>query len=153
MRRVLAILCVGVLAGVLTHVAYFQWQRPVRSDAGTTDLAWMRDELNLTDAQFTRIVSLHQESSKQLRGLAVQILAMQEEMKAFEETRRMYDRVDFVEFARFVDNYRRISQTAEDSTRGLVLATADVMTPQQRAHYLELVQPLVPPRDRFRSAN
>lgn len=154
MKRAWTILLVGLIAGVATHLAYFQWQRPAGSGGSTTDLAWMRVELNLSDEQFQRIVALHQASSTQLRSLAVQIMAMQREMDAFEETRRKYDRVDFVEFARFVDDYRRVSEQAEASTRGLVLATADVMTPQQRAHYLELVQPLAPPtRERIRSAN
>lgn len=150
MNRAWRILCVGLLAGVAAHFGYFQAKRPAGGHGPEKDLGWMREELHLTDEQYARIVALHQQSSRQLQSLAVQILAMQKEMAAFEETRRRFDRVDFVEFARFVDSYRRISQQCEDSTRGLVLATADVMTPHQRAQYLGLIEPLVPPPDRDR---
>jgi hypothetical protein len=64
---------------------------------------------------------------------------MQAEFAAFENTRRTSDRVDFIEFAQFVETRRAINRQCLESTRQLVLATADVMTPVQRAHYLGLV--------------
>ncbi|HET7537621.1 MAG TPA: hypothetical protein VFJ90_14270, partial [Candidatus Didemnitutus sp.] len=86
-----------------------------------------------------RIKELHRASSPRLRALASQVAQMQAEFAAFETARRDTDRVDFVEFARFVEARRRVNRECQDSTRQLVLASAQVMTPQQRERYLGLV--------------
>jgi hypothetical protein len=74
-----------------------------------------------------------------LRALAAEVARMQAEFAAFENTRRATDKVDFIEFAQFVETRRNINRECQESTRRLVMATADVMTPEQRAHYLGLV--------------
>jgi hypothetical protein len=54
--------------------------------------------------------------------------------------------VDFLEFARFVESRRTLNRECLDSTRQLVLASAEVMTPNQRQLYIRLVstaEPLV----------
>ena len=56
-------------------------------------------------------------------------------------TRKTDDRVDFIEFAQFVETRRTINRECLESTRQLVLASAGVMTPEQRTHYLGLVAP------------
>jgi hypothetical protein len=73
---------------------------------------------------------------------------MQAEFAEFERSRRTSDRVDFVEFARFVENRRELNRECLDSTRQLVLASAEVMTPEQRERYIRLVaaaEPLMGP--------
>ncbi|HZZ18144.1 MAG TPA: hypothetical protein VFE25_02185 [Opitutaceae bacterium] len=139
MRRGAFILLLGVFVGVLTHVVYFDIHRPF--DAGTLDgqLAWMRSELGLNDAQYARIKELHQESSPRLRQLAAQVAQMQSEFAAFENTRVQSDKVDFVEFAQFVQARRNINAECLESTRRLVLASAGEMTPVQREHYFGIV--------------
>jgi len=69
---------------------------------------------------------------------------MQAEFAAFENTRRATDRVDFIEFARFVEARRSISRQCLDSTRQLVRAAANEMTPVQRERYLGIVSPAEP---------
>jgi hypothetical protein len=99
----------------------------------------MRSELNLSDAQFARIRELHQASSPRLRALAAQVSQMQSEFAAFENTRRTSDKVDFIEFAHFVQARRNINQECLDSTRQLMLAAAGEMNPSQREHYFGIV--------------
>jgi hypothetical protein len=139
MKRSTLVLLLGLVVGVATHVVYFRIHRPF--DANTLDgqLAWMKSELQLSDTQFARIKELHQESSPRLRALASQVAQMQAEFAAFENTRLNSDKVDFVEFAQFVQVRRNINQECLDSTRRLVLASAEEMNPMQREHYFGIV--------------
>lgn len=139
MNRTVLMLLVGLLVGAGAHTIYFNFHRPVGLDSLDGQLAWMKEELNLSEEQFSRIKELHEESSPRLRALAADVARMQAEFAAFENTRRTSDRVDFIEFAQFVETRRNINRQCQESTRQLVLASAGLMTPQQRTHYLGLV--------------
>jgi Cft2 family RNA processing exonuclease len=99
----------------------------------------MKTELRLTDSQFERIKELHQASHPRLREMAAQVANMHAEFAEFERARRTSDRVDFLEFARFIQSRRELNRECLDSTRQLILASAEVMTPEQRQHYIRLV--------------
>ena len=139
MNRTFLILLLGLAVGAGTHAIYFQFHRPSGLDSLDGQLAWIKDELKLTDAQYAQIEELHEASSPRLRALAAEVARMQAEFTAFENTRRTADKVDFIEFAQFVETRRNINRECQESTRRLVMATADLMTPEQRAHYLGLV--------------
>jgi len=139
MKRGALVLMLGIAVGVTAHVAFFRLHEPADPDSLDGQLAWMKQELRLSDAQFARISELHQASSPRLRALAAQVAQMKAEFAAFENTRRTTDRVDFIEFARFVEARRSISEECIDSTRRLVLAAASEMTPRQREQYLGIV--------------
>jgi hypothetical protein len=139
MRRGLLVLLLGLVVGVSTHVVYFQLHRPYDPDSLDGQLAWMKSELQLSDAQFARIRELHEASGPRLRALAAQVEQMRAEFAAFENTRRATDRVDFIEFAQFVETRRNINRECLDSTRQLVMAAASEMTPSQREHYFGIV--------------
>ena len=146
MKRTILLLLLGLMVGTGTHLLYFRLHEPA-TDSLDSQLAWMKTELKLNDAQFDRIKELHQVSSPRLHALADQVAQLQSEFAAFEVMRRTNDRVDFLEFARFVETRRQINRKCLDSTRELVLATAEVMTPRQREHYIRLiatVEPLAP---------
>lgn len=147
MRRSLLMLFVGLIVGVGAHTIYFQFHRPAGLDSLEGQLAWMKEELKLSDVQFTRIKELHEKSSPRLRALAADVARMQAEFAAFENTRKTSDRVDFIEFAQFVETRRNINRECLESTRQLVLASAGVMTPEQRTHYLGIVSAAEPFRD------
>jgi hypothetical protein len=139
MNRTLLVLLLGLAVGTATHTIYFRLHRPAGLESLDGQLVWIKSELNLTDAQFARIRELHEASSPRLRALAADVARMRAEFAAFENTRRTSDQVDFIEFAQFVETRRNINRQCLESTRQLVLASAGVMTPQQRAHYLGLV--------------
>ncbi|HYP16499.1 MAG TPA: Spy/CpxP family protein refolding chaperone [Opitutus sp.] len=139
MNRTWIILFLGLLVGAGAHGVYFQLQRPAGIEALDGQLAWIQTELGLSDAQFAQVKALHEESSPRLRALAAEVARMQEEFAAFENTRLTADRVDFIEFAQFVETRRNINRECLESTRRLVQATAGVMTPEQRTRYFGLV--------------
>lgn len=139
MNRTLLILLLGLGVGFATHTGYYRLHRPSGMDSLDGQLAWIKTELDLSDAQFARIKELHEQSSPRLRLLAAEVARMQEEFAAFENTRRTTDRVDFIEFAQFVETRRNINRECLESTRSLVQATAGVMTPEQRTRYLGIV--------------
>jgi hypothetical protein len=146
MKRFLLTLVLGLTAGISSHLAYYRYNEPAPTDTLEGQLAWMKAELKLSDSQFTRIKELHQASHPRLQAMAAQVAHMQTEFTEFEQTRRNTDRVDFLEFARFVENRRNLNRECLDSTRQLVLASAEIMTRQQRQQYISLVakaEPLV----------
>jgi Spy/CpxP family protein refolding chaperone len=139
MKRTLLIIALGLAVGVGVHVTYFRLHQPVATDTLDGQLAWMRTELQLTDAQFARIREVHQASGPHLRALAAQLAELQGEYVAFEHSRSTTDQVDFIEFARYVELRRHVSTESQDSTQRLVLAAAEVMTPEQRQRYIRIV--------------
>ena len=147
MNRTLLILLLGLAAGIGSHFGYFQLYRPAGNETLDGQLAWIRTELKLSDQQFARVKELHEASSPRLRALASEVARMRAEFAAFENTRRTSDRVDFIEFAQFVEVRRNINRECLESTRRLVLATADVMTPEQRAQYMGIVSSVEPFKD------
>ena len=146
MKRPLLVLLLGAAVGVAAHLAYFQHREPIGTDTLDGQLAWMRSELQLTEQQFARIKGLHQATRPQLQAMAAQVALMQEEFAEFERARQASDQVDFIEFARFVESRRELNRRCLDTTRQLVLASAEIMTPEQRRQYIRLVpvaEPLV----------
>ncbi len=139
MKRPTLVLLLGLAVGTATHFAYFQHREPNDTDTMDGQLAWMRTELALDDLQFARIKELHQTSRPRLQAMAVQVALMQEEFAEFERTRQTTDQVDFLEFARFVETRRELNRRCLDMTRKLILASAEVMTPEQRRQYIRLV--------------
>lgn len=144
MNRTGLVILLGLVIGVGSHVLYYESHKPNGLDSLEGQLTWIKSELDLSDAQFARIKELHEASSPRLRALAVEVARMQAEFAAFENTRRTSDRVDFIEFAQFVETRRNINRECLESTRRLVQATAEVMTPEQRAHYLGIVASIQP---------
>lgn len=144
MKRTLLTLTLGLAVGLGTHFAYFRLHQPATTDTLDGQLAWMKTELRLTDAQYARIKEVHQASSPRLRAIAAQISGLQAEFQAFEKSRRTNNTVDFLEFARYVETRRNVRRESLDSTRQLVLAAAEVMTPEQRQRYIQLVATVEP---------
>jgi hypothetical protein len=139
MNRTVLIILLGLAVGLTAHFSYFRLHRTAPTDTLDGQLAWMKTELQLSDGQFARIKELHVASSPRLRAMAVQVAQLQAEFTAFEKVRRSSDRVDFLEFARFVETRRQVNQACLDSTRQLVRASAELMSPQQRERYIQLV--------------
>ena len=149
MKHFLFVLILGAAFGAGAHVAWFRAHQPGAGDPLDRQLAWMKAELRLTDAQLERIRSIHEASSPRLLELAAEVARMREEYAAFERERVSADQVDFVEFARFVEQRRAVNRECLASTERLVVATSGLMTPPQRARYLRLLEPSVKAGDLF----
>lgn len=142
MKRTVVILFLGLAGGLGAH---FGWLSLTDAPRHTADLgaqlAWMRASLRLDDAQLARIQALHEQSAPRLQALAAQVDGMRGELAAFEKVRQAEGRIDFLEFARFVEERRRLDRECTLSTERLVAEAAQVMTPSQREHYLSLLGP------------
>lgn len=104
-------------------------------------LAWMKTDLQLNDEQLSRVRNIHEQLSPQLVSLASKVAQMQQTFATFEQTRTSAGQVDFVEFARYVEQRRHLDRECNESTRKLIAEASDVMTPQQREQYLQLLNP------------
>jgi len=141
MIRTLLVILAGVVAGFVADVAWFRVHRPLGGDNLDAQLAWMQESLQLSPAQFARIKALHEQSSPRLLELAAQVGRMRAEFDAFERERTTVGQIDFLEFARFVEQRRAVDRECAESTHRLILAASEVMDPRQRERYLALLDP------------
>lgn len=140
MKHTLWVLCLGLLGGIASHYGWLALEQPhSRKDGMEAQLAWIRKDLKLTPDQYARIKAIHEQSSPHLVALATRVAHMRDEFAAFERQRTTTGEIDFIEFARFVEERRRIDRECLSSTRQLVDASAGVMTPSQRQRYLSLL--------------
>ncbi len=135
MKRTLFVLLLGLTGGLFAHNAWFIAHRPGNPNGLDAQLAWMKSSLHLSDQQFELIKALHARSSPQLLALATQVERMRAEFAAFENERRATGEVDFLEFARFVEQRRAVDRECAESTRRLIVAAVSVMNQQQRDQY------------------
>ncbi len=141
MKRTFVVLLAGLIAGLVAHVGWFRLNRPCQGDQLACQLTWMRSELKLTDEQFARLRLIHEASSPRLLALATQVAQMRDEYAAFERERVTAGQIDFVEFARFVEQRRMIDRECLTATRQLVAAASQTLNPAQRERYLGLLGP------------
>lgn len=143
MKRAPVVILLGLAVGALAHVGWYLSQRPSQNDNLDCQLEWMKTELNLTNEQFARIKQIHEQSSPRLLALASEVARMREEYNAFEQERATDGRVDFIEFARFVEQRRTVDRECLTSTRRLVADASQVMNDRQRRRYLALLGPVL----------
>ena len=79
MKRVLTVLVLGAIGGIGAHLWYFQSHRPCTDPTLACELAWIRDELDLTQSQYATLQDLHQMSGPRLEALAGQMTVMQQQ--------------------------------------------------------------------------
>lgn len=139
MKRMILILCLGLVGGGAAHQAYFKMHRPCVEPTLACELAWIRHELDLTPGQYRRLTRIHERSEPQLAALADQLDAMRRQFAEFEAQRRGTGEIDFLEFGEFIAQRREIKDECTSSTRLLIMASAELMDPEQRRRYLALV--------------
>ncbi|HVW20990.1 MAG TPA: hypothetical protein VHC86_07210 [Opitutaceae bacterium] len=141
MSRALLVLLAGLAAGVGAHVGWFASHRPSRTRGLDAEIAWMQQTLELSPAQVARIRELHEQSGPRLTELAAQAATLRAQFADFEQARRTVGQVDFLEFARYVEQRRAVDRECRESARQLVVAATAVMTNRQRALFLAWVGP------------
>ena len=141
MKRTLSIVLLGLVCGLGAHQSWFSATAPARSADLAAQLGWIKANLRLTDTQLQQIKTLHEESAPRLLELGAQVEGIQEKLAAYEKARQTQGRIDFLEFARFVEEGRRLDRECVHSTEQFVAAATAVMTPQQRQQYLGFLGP------------
>lgn len=141
MTRTLFILVIGLACGAVAHVGWYSTHRAVGPADLGAQLAWMKNNLKLTNEQLRHIRTVHEQSAPQLLALAAQVEDRRKELEAFERERRSTGQVDFIEFARFVEQRRTLNRECATMTERLVGSATEVMTPRQREQYLAWLQP------------
>lgn len=141
MKHAVRVVVFGAAAAFATHVGWYRMHHVSDAARGGDQLAWMKTELKLTDAQYERISSLYRESGPRLQQLSTEVTKMREAYAAFETTRLRTDQVDFLAFADFMQRQREVDRDCSATMHELVAATGVVLNPDQRARYAELVGP------------
>jgi hypothetical protein len=141
MKRAILFVVVGVLSGVLAHETWYLARRPPPPESLEEQLHWMRVQLHLNAEQYARIKALHEERGPRLRELGTEVAQTRVTLQEFEDRRRNVGQVDFLAYKEFVDQRRAVDRQAAESTREIVAAALSVMTAEQRARYLELLNP------------
>ncbi len=141
MMRTFSIVLLGAAVGVGAYFTDLQLRTPAGQTSLDHHLAWMQSELHVSDAQLARLRALHEATEPQLQLLAAQVVQLQDELAGFERNRRANADVDFLALGRLIETRRNVYQECLDATRRLVVASADLMTPEQRQQYLARVAP------------
>jgi hypothetical protein len=135
MKRTLLIFFLGCVGAFTAHTAWFAVHRPVGGSGADAQLAWMKTTLNLSPEQYARIKAVHERADPHMRALAAEVTRLRTEFAAFENARRISGEVDFLAYARFVEQRRAVDRECAESTRRLIVASVNVMTPQQSNQY------------------
>lgn len=143
MRRSVLIVLLGLVGGLAAHVGWFTLRRP--SNSIDEQLAWMRAVLQLEPDQFAQFKAMHQEIGPHLLLLATELQQARSKSDAFERRRETTGEVDFVAFARLVEQRRALDRDRTATSRKLIDAAMNVMTPDQRQRYLALIAPALNP--------
>lgn len=114
---------------------------PAKSENLDVLLAWMKSDLQLSDAQLARIRDVHQQFGPHLQTLSARVAQMQQALADFEKARQSIGQIDFVEFARYVEQRRTLDRECNESTRKLIAEATELMTPRQREQYLQVITP------------
>lgn len=141
MKRTLTVLLLGLAGGLLAHLTWFAATEPKPPTGLVAQLDWIKVNLHLTEAQLQQIRAVHEQSAPRLLALAAQVEGLQERLATYEKARQTQGRIDFLEFARFVEQGRRLDDECVRSTEQFVAATMAVMTPQQQRQYRTLIDP------------
>lgn len=141
MKHVVAVILLGAGAALATHWAWYRLHQPPVETEHDRQLAWMKTELQLNDAQYARIASLYQASSPRLHALSREVARMRESYAAFERARLRTGQVDFLAFAAFIGRQRELDRDCAATLRELVQETSGVMTPAQRERYARVIGP------------
>jgi hypothetical protein len=140
MKRAVLVMMLGLAGGTLSHFGWLSFQQArAQGDGLDAQLAWIKRDLELSPEQYARIKAIHEQSSTRLEALATRVARMREEFAAFERQRKTTGEIDFLEFAQFVNERRRVDRECLQSTRQIVAAAADVLNPSQRERYLSLL--------------
>jgi len=140
-KRTFVMLLLGTAVGAGAYFGHLHLRAPAGDGALDHHLAWMQSELQVSDEQLARLRALHEATEPQLRLLAAQVVQLQDELAGFEQNRRAQAEVDFLALGRVIETRRNVYQECLDATRRLVLASANLMTPEQRRQYLARVAP------------
>jgi hypothetical protein len=139
MKRVFSVLLLGLVGGVGAHLGWLHFEQPAPVGGLNAELAFIQQDLHLTREQYAQIKAIHEQSSPHLVALAARVARMREEFNAFESQRKTEGEIDFLEFAHYVEERRRIDRDCLQSTRQLVDASAGVMNADQRKRYFSFL--------------
>ncbi|HEY3757773.1 MAG TPA: hypothetical protein VGL42_16585 [Opitutaceae bacterium] len=145
MKRSFIVLVAGLAAGGLAHFGWYAARANRLPDTGGLEvqMAWMKEELNLSDQQFSEIKTIHEESSPRLLALSAQVARMRAEYAAFEHERATTGQINFIEFAQFVSQRRKVDLECFHWTQRLAVETSRSLTAIQQEHYRKLLAPIL----------
>jgi len=139
MKRLLLIALFGVVAGAFAHIGFYSARRQTIDEAVGRDLVWMKDYFALNSVQYERIRSLHQRTGPELERLFNVLRTTSGELARLEEERRNSNGVDFLAYHQAAESNRVARSQCRALTLDLIYAVAEMMSPEQRIRYFDLV--------------
>ena len=131
----LMVLALVVAAGTYGLTCWVQNRRPAL--AATDQLAWLRTEFHLTDAQFAQVKSLHEAYQPVCAGHCMQIMAAKKRLTTLEQEGKR----DTPAYADALKDWTALKQFCTDATLKHMQSIAAVMDPAEGRRYLDLVTP------------
>lgn len=110
------------------------------ADVVEESLEWLRSELGLTDHQFQKLTSLHEEFTPIFASVFSDLQQQRAEVAQFETMRKESEVIDFIQVYRVTTDYRDLQERATTSTADLVERVSQLVDAKQRSRYLELLK-------------
>lgn len=140
MMRLLIILLLGCGSGVTAYRVYFHMLAPAYGARVEPELGWARAELKLSDAQFAKIMQIHERYLPLFRTLSTELVKTRKLEVSQEKLRRDKGVIDFIAFKHLLDEQARIEDESCQSTLDLASRVAGELTPEQRDQYFKLLE-------------
>jgi flagellar motility protein MotE (MotC chaperone) len=141
MKRILIVIVVALVAGVCA----FSWTRSQRvphHDSSVLletmpELAWLRDDLKLTDSQFAQVSKLHAAYLPECADMCQRIADAHERL---DEAARGQREVT-AELKSVVEEYAKIHAECQERMLAHLYETARILDAKQAERYLEVMLP------------
>jgi hypothetical protein len=141
MKRVVIVIALAIVAGVCAF-AWMRSQRIPHHESSVLletmpELAWLRDELKLTDSQFTQVSKLHAAYLPQCAEMCQRIAEAHERLDQAARGKREVTS----ELKSVVEDHARIHAECQERMLAHLYETARVLDPKQAERYLEVMLP------------
>ncbi len=124
----------------VAHVAAENASATGKEQSVVEMLAWMKTRFNLSRAQFSELVALHEEYKDHLMTLYTELSRVQDSYQTFEDQRLSDDAIDFMALYDLLQKRDSLREDSVATSRQLVELTLRVLTPEQKKEYLSLME-------------
>lgn len=139
--KTLTVIALGVFVGCVAHFAYYGAYAPSKPTAeGSSEMEWLRTELDLSEQQWAQISYLHGERENEIQALSQKVRKLELTLAELEEERVNSGYVDFLEMREYVAAKRELDEACFKSTNELIASVGELMNIDQRRRYLSIVR-------------
>lgn len=110
----------------------------------TASVGWLQGELNLSRAQYERVLALHSDYGDAFDELFLEMLSSHNQYRKLDQKRMSNDVIDYFQLYELLQNQRHLSEQSARLTTELLRKVSEIITPEQRERYQRLLDNIYP---------